>query len=85
MTTWICELNKEDVSLIATLAHAFLQEVPDQEVATQLLEKLREQTENTVSLDPQDHKMESIPDHVKAKFKPVTIPTLYMPGHLFDE
>ena len=85
MTTWICELNKEDVKLIAALAHAYLKEVPDQPVAIQLLEKLRDQTEHTVSMDPKDHKLETIPDGPIPEFKPVMTPTLYLPGAFFDE
>lgn len=85
MTTWICELNREDVKLIAALAHAYLKEVPDQIVATQLLEKLRDQTENTVSLDPQDHKLEDVPDRPVPAFRPISGPMLYTPGLMFDE
>ncbi len=85
MTTWICELNKEDVKLIAALTHAYLKEVPDQIIANKLISKLREQTEGVVSLNPEDHKLTTIPDRPEPAFKPVLSPMLYMPGDLLDE
>lgn len=86
MTTWICELNRQDVQLLAALIHAYLKAVPDQIVANQLLEKLRDQTENAVSLDPDKHELESIPDRPEPMFRPVVAPRLYYPtSSLLDE
>lgn len=86
MTTWICELDKDDIKVIAALAHIYLREVPDSPVVQNLLDKLTQQTENVISKNPKDHKLDSIPKEVQEAFRVVESPMIYLPsGALFDE